>query len=274
VAPLIQSSSSSTQYYKWTLTAEDVAGNISSGVLTRKFVIDLRSGPYGMTEDKTPTFTWTGVTGTGISTAQIQIASNQAMTNILFTSPALTEPVSQYTLPDANALTEGIYYWRVVRPGDNTTGRLGYQLDVVNSLTAITPTLTGPATNTILGSLQLQANPLTWTAVPTTAAYQSMNYTLNLYKVSSTGALSYYINRGSSSTTYGSGLVGVPDGNYAWQVVTRVSTDGNPSNSFDGPASAFRRFTIDTTAPSVPTMTLPAANAVITTTRRPQRAAL
>src|SRR5262249_4036201 len=99
--------------YSWHVYAVDVAGNAS--YYSEEFFFRIFSGltptvAQSLT-DTTPRFTWRGVSGTGAAQWRLEISTTVDMSNIIYTSPDLAASATSFTLPNANALPAGVYYW-------------------------------------------------------------------------------------------------------------------------------------------------------------------
>jgi hypothetical protein len=70
----------------------------------------------------TPVFKWTAVTGTGSARWMLEIARDAQMTQKVYSSPtSMPATATSFTLPAANGLTPGLYYWRVYRVTEDTS---------------------------------------------------------------------------------------------------------------------------------------------------------
>jgi len=130
-SPIVVGVTSSTSYvvpanqlgygtYYWCATATDKAGNVSDWSITRSFVVTIQKIPtngFYTTNARQP-FTWAAVSGaTGY---EINVCSDALCTSMV---RDYVRPVSvSYTPTVAEALTDGVYYWRIRA---NTAGGWG-----------------------------------------------------------------------------------------------------------------------------------------------------
>lgn len=254
--------------YTLDLETEDKVGNVSDTFTPCVFTVFVPKTPLAseVTADTTPLFTWTGVTGTGAGLWTLQISTMSDMSSILYISPLLPATAVSFTLPNAKALTtQSTYYWRVFRVGETASIIPGRPFSVVNSLASITPALlTVPNGDLINGAEQSAGWTLSWSdisaAVPAGVDFDGYYLEVNESPTFAFASMENdYIVMGTSDVW--TGLDG-GDSTYYWRVRASFNNE-----SFYGPASAVYKFTVDTHAPSMPTLNT--RNNAVFTTRTP-----
>ena len=116
--------------FVWFVVAMDAAGNGSAGSPESFFTVFSGLTPTeGQTlTDTTPRFTWQGVSGTGAAPWRVLISTTPDMSNVVYTSPDLAATSTAFTLPNASALSTGVYYWLVIRSTESAIGVPGREL--------------------------------------------------------------------------------------------------------------------------------------------------
>jgi hypothetical protein len=119
-----------TDGYTWRVVALDAAGNASAPSPEISFTVFSGLTPTaGQTlTDSTPRFTWQGVSGLGAEQWYLQISSTPDMASTVYSSSFLPASSTSFTLPNANALPPGVYYWHVLRITEGFTDVPGRQL--------------------------------------------------------------------------------------------------------------------------------------------------
>jgi hypothetical protein len=222
----------------WHVRTRDAAGNWSPWSEIRSFRVTIMSSPADKTVFLTtttarPTFSWSRLLNATTYTLQIDDTPN-------FIAPLVRTydlgSVTSFTLPTADALSHGVYYWRV-----NTN--LGNS-PVTRTFTVSPSTLAAP---NILTPTQSQvtndATPdITWSIV-TGAIYDiqiddSSSFTSPEANVTNLSAALYTFNSPRNALYY-----------------VRVRSVNNLGVA--GSWSSVRRFTIDTVAPAAPELRAP-----------------
>jgi hypothetical protein len=128
-APLSQSRPNG---YAWMMYATDALGNQSAPDVVIWFTVFSGLTPTAgqSLSDSTPHFTWQGVSGTGADLWRLEIAYSPDMSDPVYVSPNLPATSTAFTLPNANALPAGVYYWRVSRISENVEGAQGRELTI------------------------------------------------------------------------------------------------------------------------------------------------
>jgi hypothetical protein len=183
---------------------------------------------------------------------------------VTLTGNTVGAAIATYTVPNANALTPGLYFWRVLRATDNPTAVNGRPFLVVSTLADVTPVFTTPDKLLINADQLSGSTALNWSFYMQQPEMQ-FNYIFRVQiATAATFAPATVILDQNVPTIYIP--TSLPDKTYYW----RVKELFGPSNEVTGaPFSVTRSFTVDTTPPGVPTLTLPINSARITTTRTP-----
>jgi hypothetical protein len=259
-----------TTGYEWSVYAVDAAGNVSpAGFQPKVYLFSGISPKKGqLVTTLTPTFQWTAVTGSGAAPWILEIARDVQMTDMVYSSPtSMPATAINFTLPAANALAPGLYYWRVYRVTEDTSTIQG-QAFSVGALKSMTPQPLTPAPNSWLNTEQLASGPMfTWAAQiagsPTTAAL-AQSYRFEMAKAATfTPASIVYTRDVTGDTGFALPSLALADGTYYWRVQARYTAD------VVGPFSAPFAVRIDKTRPALPVLLAPVSRAVIINTHSP-----
>lgn len=229
-----------------TATATDDVGNVGPFSVGRSFVVDA-------TEPAAPQFTYPAAgetvfttTPTLRGTAEAGATVRVSINGVLIGSTT-ANAANEWALPVTTALAQGTRTATATatdsnsRTGPATNPALTF---VVDTTPPVAPELTGPA-------------PLVNTAKPTVSGTAEP---LSKVKVFIDGALVGTVIAGSGAGNWSLELpIALHDGSYSAQA---SATD---AGGFEGVKSAGRGFTVDTTNPAAPTLTVPAANASLPT---------
>ncbi len=252
--------------YYWRVKAVDGAGNESAWTGAWSFDLDANSpsqpnlmtpNDWTKTNDTTPSFDWSDVTDTSGVSYSIQIDDDSYFSSpVLLTQQGLAS--SDYTLSTGEALAEGTYYWRVKAidgAGNDSGWSYSWTFTVDTSAPGV-PNLTSPSDGTAENSPTPSFN---WSDVN-----DPSGVTYNLEIASDSNFSSVVLSKqGLNNSDYGlGGGESLTDGTYYWRVkaIDEAGNSGNWSNSWS--------LTVDTTAPSVPTLASPSDGA-LTNNNRP-----
>jgi hypothetical protein len=214
--------------YFWRAQAVDAAGNLSGESAAFQLVINIGSLPAPNTTFTTyptlptarPTFVW--VAQTGAPTYTLEIAANASFSSVLYSADVA---LNYHVLPLANALPDGVYFWRV-RVNGETLPPTVFSRFTVSPPPAPAPIQTGPA---YAAQLPSSAPALAWNPVPPTAAGGPFTYELQLDRVSWFGSAAL-LNYTQADGVSASGFT-VPgplaDGYWFWRV-RAVNAQGRP----------------------------------------------
>jgi len=239
--------------YYWRVRAVDGAGNGGNWSTTRNFMVDITAPPIptllspadgAKTNDTTPTLDWSDVTDPSGVSYGLQVDNNDD-----FSSPAVNASglaASNYTTA---ILAQGTYYWRV-RAVDGTGGAsdwsTAWSLSVDTTAPGV-PALVSPAS----GAKTNNTTPtLDWSDVSDPSG---VTYSLQVANNSSFVAPTVNVS-GIAVSQYTT--TALSPGTYYWRVKT-VDGAGNASINWTGSST----FTLDTTAPAVPVLQVPANGA-------------
>jgi hypothetical protein len=238
----------------WRVATIDVAGNVGAFTSARQFTVNHQLNPlnnlaFTATTLFSPTFQFAAVTG--VTGYNVVVATDTDFSQIVLTSPTLISTL--WTVPTAQALPFGIYYWRVDVAGIPAVSNVYRTFKIVPPL-PVAPVQTLPANASLVNTWNptFQWNPVTY-------AYGSLTYDLQVSTVA-TVASSYVINETGLLDTNFVGTL-TADAIYYWRVRT-VNSYGSASAW-----STIRSFTVDTIAPTAPTITAPINMSVTTSTR-------
>jgi hypothetical protein len=251
-----------TAGYRWAVHAQDAVGNMGAGDMLNRFYVFSGLTPTRdqLLTDTTPTFTWTGVSGAGAAQWRLEIGTDPAMSALVYSSPLLPATAITYTLPNASALTSGVYYWRVYRTVENTSTIQG-QAFYIGVASSITPVLVSPVANGWFNAEQM-ATGVTFTWLPQAAGVPSTSAFADSYELqianASTFAAGTIVYSGESSSTSLPPALSLVDGTYYWRVRGHYGL-------LNGPFSAARTIRIDQTYPTRPALTAPVGSAVLST---------
>ncbi len=240
-----------TKYF-WRVQGRETGTNIWGGESdVWEFTVDLAKTPAEgaiITTATTarPAFVWTAASLAG-ATYVVQVDDNADFSSPIYTqTPAIGG--TTHTIPVANALAWGNYYWRVVVNGETLNSALNIGNSFTVSPAAATAKLIAPANN-----LVTYDNTWGFDWDPTTAtAGGPFEYQIQINNVNNfTGAVLF--DQTAAATDFDAGTLA--DGAYWWRV--------RPVNTFGvGKWSSVWKFTVDTTAK-------PKAPLACTTNRRP-----
>jgi len=191
----------------------------------------------------TPAFTW--LAATNAATYQFEYATDSGFTNVVYTSAWLT---TLTTTP--LAMANGTYYWHVrgrdsvPNMGSWSNGRL---INIYPPLPGL-PLVTGPAASAVLSN---SSPVLSWTSAANAAAYEVQIDTVNSFAHPAQDI------SGSDLTYTASPLT---DGVWYWRVWAL--------NSYNEPgtSTAASSFTVDTTPPAAPALSVPADTTIVRST--------
>ena len=247
--------------YFWRVQAVDAAGNLSPESAAFQLDINIGHTPapnaafttYPTLPTARPTFVW--VPQAGATAYTLEIATSDTFGASIVYSTDLT--LYYHVLPVANALPDGVYFWRV-RVGGEALPPEVFQRFTVSPPPAPAPVQTGPA---YAAQLSSAAPPLAWNPVPPSAAGGPFTYELQLDRTgwfNSPALLTF--TQADGVTAAGFTVPGpLADGVWAWRV-RAVNAQGRPG--YWSPAYLFY---VDTVAPPAPTLYLPASNSAVYT---------
>ncbi len=224
--------------YYWHVKAVDNEGNESAWSVTDNFTIDIPDTedpdiPTGLTDTVTgssASLDWSDSTDeSGIKEYIVQYADNENFTS----ATSVTASISEYDTP---GLSDGTYYWRV-KAVDNSDNESIWSTTDNFTIDTTAPTLPSSLTESVNGD----DVTLDWNDSGDATTW------VDHYNVEYTTAADF---NGASSLTVTASTLDLPDladGVYHWQVQA-VDANGNESNWIAG-----NDFTVDTTAPDIPT---------------------
>lgn len=230
--------------YYFRAQSRDLAGNWSVESATRSFIVNLATSPIDnqffpiSVATYRPTFVWatSTVPATAGTVYTLEIATNQAFSSILH-SASLN--ANSYPLPLANALPHGKYFWRVKVNNASLPPEVFNTL-TVSPLAPVAPVLVSPLN---VSTFNTPIRVLDWNSVANAATYRvelAKNTAFTLDKISVAGL---------TATDFTTSALS--DGLWYWRAYS-VNSFGLASA-----ASGVFYFTIDTTAPNVPTLISP-----------------
>jgi hypothetical protein len=241
--------------YYWRVQALDAADNLGQESAPRSFTLKILGTPanntviFSSTGSANAALTWTAVSGATGYTLQINKGAAD------FSNPnTLNLNLGVVTSYNANALSAGVYYWRVFPLGAVPSATI-YQQFTISPAALIAPSLNNPAN---AAKTNDTTPTLSWLALANASSYEVQ------WSTSSTFASNLHSQTVTAPTT-SLDLLALPVTTstiYYWRV--RGLNEFQVSGAF----STTRSFTLDTTAPTAPTLSLP-ANAAISTNSRP-----
>jgi hypothetical protein len=250
--------------YYWCVYARDSLLNESGISAIRTFTLNIQTTPANNTttfngNPPRPTFAWALVTGA--TQYQLEIDDATDFASPVYTSTPLSATSSSHAIPLASpALNFGVYYWRVkVNYGTGLEASPLYFTLNIFPTQPVAPTLTNPAIGALFNNNPTTPN-LQWNAV--TSSHGTVTYTLQLSQSATFATISQEISS-INATSYNVGALG--NGTWYWRVRTDVGNASYPN--FQSIFSTARSFVVDTIPPNTPSLTAPAANAVLTTAR-------
>ncbi|WP_062531866.1 hypothetical protein, partial [Leptolinea tardivitalis] len=251
--------------YYWRVRAKNAAGEFGAWSTAGAFTLDttapaapvLAQPLDAATPVGIPTFTWAA--SVGANAYQFEIDDNNDFLSTLYTSPdgSIDHPGTPLAVLGykPTGLTYGTpYYWRV-RARDaagNWSGWSAYRTVTVQASLPTAPVLVSPALNTLTN---VTTPTFTWKAVLTANKYQIQVDDLSTF---ASPALDVSDILGTA-TTYTPTSPITPDAKYYWRMRALNSTGGL------GPWSSVSYFTLDSTAPAVPTLLAPSNGASLST---------
>ncbi len=228
--------------YYWRVRAVNTSSTPGSWSAVRNFTVDtisptapvLKLPANGATAGGIPTYSW----NTSAGATKYQFGYDPA--NCV--DPVNKSAILAVTSHKPASQPTGTWNW-CVRAGDSADNWSGWseRTITINPVTPVAPILVSPTSSTISG------NPrplLSWNGVLYGDRYQ--------VQVSVSSMFTSPVKDSSGSSTNYSPDTDLPDGKYYWRV--RAINDSLPVN---GPWSAVRTFTVDTTAPVAPVLKLP-----------------
>ncbi len=243
--------------YYWHVRAQNITGGWGPWSISDYFTLDttapaaptLTAPADGATPVGTPAFTWS--IPTGANAYQFQIDDDSGFGSPLITTPDGDAfpgtPLAIYTYTPSGLTLGTVYYWHV-RARD-AAGNWGDW----STAFSMNPQATLPSAPVLIGpsytSLFNDTNPtFYWNAATNGVIYQLQvdnvySFTSPEVDVPNINDLTYTLTGAETLTT---------DGLYYWRVRAQNITGGW------GPWSSALYFTLDTTAPAVPTLTSPA----------------
>lgn len=238
--------------YYWRVQSRDTSMNLSPESSVRSFSVKILSAPaanaviFTNTGSAAPVFRWAAVTGaTGYS---FQLDDDTDFSADLLLDIPLGSSVLTYT---PAGLGEGLYYWQVVPTGFEQATAVYHQLTVSPAALAAA-SLLNPAN----AAKTNDTTPnLSWNALGGAAQYELQ------------WATNATFTAGLQSTTVATTNVDLPSlantagTTYYWRV-RGINSLGVP-----GAFSAYRSFVLDTLAPAVPNLTVPANNTATSNSR-------
>ncbi|MCB9450499.1 MAG: CSLREA domain-containing protein [Anaerolineaceae bacterium] len=234
--------------YYWQVAARDTAGNWGSFSTPFTFAVNIQRSPAdgSATRDTTPVFVWAGYPGA--VNYQLEVATDTAFTQPVSGFPVNTTRTS-YTVPAANALPYGTYYWRVnVDTGAGVVTSPFFFTVAVTPVLPIAPVQISPRSGTQLNT----ATPeLTWNATRSTGN-EPYTYEVQIDDDSRFRSPAQVAVLNDLSLTADP----LTDGRWYWRVRTidQYGAAGGWSRTWN--------FTVDTITPDTPVLTLPANQSV------------
>jgi hypothetical protein len=242
--------------YYWRVKAVDGAGNVSSWATARTFTIDLTAPAVpalqtpangAATNDNTTSLDWSDVTDASGVSYSLQVDNNSD-----FGSPEVDVSGLATSAYTTAALADGTYYWRVraVDGVGNSSAWTAARYFTVDTIAPTMPQLLSPAS----GALTNDTTPdLDWADVSDTTG---VTYSLQVSTVSTFSSTVVNVT-GLTTSAYTTAVLAA--GTKYWRV---KAIDGAGNDS--GWSSAWN-FTIDTTAPTLPTLVSPTNGAMVNT---------
>lgn len=226
----------------WRVRAIDAAGNPSSWSVVRSFDVNLLSSPVagGFTTDTTPLFTW--ISGLGATEYRVRLDNDSD-----FSSP-ITDETTNVLMLQSDDLDAGIYYWQL--SAHNVWGWSSWSPSRSFTLSSppVAPVLNSPANLTFIND---STPSFGWSASPEGDTYEIWIDTTNTFI--SPRVLEFTGGSGGLDYTVTTPLA---NGIYHWRVRAKNSL------GFLGAWSASRQLTVDTVAPTTPSIVKPANNFV------------
>jgi hypothetical protein len=234
--------------YYWRVEAIDGVGNTAGWTGPFSFTIDTTppSKPSQCPvsgvkiNDTTPTFAWSDVSDPSGVSYSLQVDNDADFSSPIISKEGLTD--STYTLTEGEALSEGIYYWRVeaIDGVGNTAGWTGPFSFIIDTTAPPKPLLQSPAD----GAKISDTTPtFDWSDV---SDLSGVTYSLQIDNEADFSSPITSIGiEGSIGSTH-TLFEAISDGSYYWRVEA-IDEVGNTAG-WTGPFS----FTIDTTAPPKP----------------------
>ena len=244
--------------HAWRVRALDVAGNASAWSGARTFTTDLTAPPTpvlltpsdaGLVTATSPALDWAdSVDPSGIQNYQVYVDADAA-----FTAPYEWSGTPAASTTATGALASGTHYWRVSAwdLAGNLSGWSTVRSFVVDTTPPGVPTLVSPANGAAVGT---STPTLDWTDSADANGIQ--NYDVQVDLDSAFSAPQEWTGTVVPSTAVSGAL---PTLVHYWRVRARDNA-GNVSGW-----SGSRSFTIDTTAPAVPTLLTPSDGALSNT---------
>ncbi len=243
--------------YYWRVQAIDFNGNASAFSTVFTFSVD-QAAPSVPTltaptnascvNTTTPTLAWSASTdvGCGVQDYDVQVATDAAFLSVVYsTTTAATSTVT-------SALTDGVLYYWHVRARDlagNLSAYSGAFTFTVDTTAPTVPTLVSPA-----NAACLAASPtLDWTD-STDVGCGLLNYDVQIDDDPAFG--SPIVNTTVIPSTYAAS--GLTTGTWYWRVRSRDVAGNTSSFTANG------NFSVDATAPTVPTLLTPANGSCLT----------
>lgn len=213
----------------------------------------------------TPTFTWSAVNLPSLPiTYELQVDNSYGFSSAEIDKTGLT--TNTYTLSSSEALTNGVYYWRVrardsASPPNISDWSYPYYPFVIfirDTTPPPIPTPLSPASGSELNSGRLS---FAWTAV---SDVSGVGYELQVDNSALfTGPLVYQVYLSTTTYTFSS-WESLPKGVYYWRVRARdLARPPNYSN-WSTPAWSFTVIQSGSTPPAVPELLYPASGAYVT----------
>jgi hypothetical protein len=196
-------------------------------------------------QDRTPIFTWLG----SADSYKLYIATNEAITSIVRTYPGITD--NNYTVPDADSLVDGDYWWAVrLYVGADSSSLQRYPFKHVVDNTA-----PGPVTPTypVNGAYVGQAQPVFFLAGGggSIGVGDSPEFIrIQIATDSTFGAVDYAF-VGASATSFS---IPSPIGQGRWYWRAQQADSAGNESVWSGKAE----FLLDSQTPAIPTLTTPA----------------
>ncbi len=242
--------------YCWRVQSVDAAGNVGAESSPRSFTINIATAPLDGTFVPLgkPMFTWTAVPGATGYTLDLSTDITFAAPTVTGYPRSITAPTVSYT--QATTLATGTYFWRVKSNVDADFTNAPIRTLFVGTAPAA-PLLTAPLNAAFVSTAVV---PLSWSTVTPPTGVTLQNYDVQL-ATNATFTTGVQLLTGVTSSANTPSLTA---GVYYWRVRARF---GDVSNPVPGVFSASRSFTVDLTPPAKPVLSLPAANAIIPTSK-------